>query len=138
MFSAFGIQQYITGAVLSVLLGLIVIGGIKRIAQVTEKLVPFMAVVYLLGAFSILAYNYQYILPSFISVFSNIFPVTAATGGFLGATVVWAFNRGVNRGLFSNGGGARFRSDRVMRQPRRKSRYPRVWSLYWSRSSIRS
>ena len=43
MFSAFGIQQYITGAVLSVLLGLIVIGGIKRIAQVTEKLVPFMA-----------------------------------------------------------------------------------------------
>lgn len=105
MFSAFGIQQYITGAVLSVLLGLIVIGGIKRIAQVTEKLVPFMAVVYLLGAFSILAYNYQHILPSFISVFSNIFSGTAATGGFLGATVVWAFNRGVNRGLFSNEAG---------------------------------
>lgn len=105
MFSAFGIQQYITGAVLSVLLGLIVIGGIKRIAQVTEKLVPFMAVVYVLGAFSILAYNYQYIIPSFISVFSNIFSGTAATGGFLGATVAWAFNRGVNRGLFSNEAG---------------------------------
>lgn len=105
MFSAFGIQQYITGAVLSVLLGLIVIGGIKRIAQVTEKLVPFMAVIYLLGAFSILAYNYQHIIPSFISVFSNIFSGTAATGGFLGATVVWAFNRGVNRGLFSNEAG---------------------------------
>lgn len=105
MFSAFGIQQYITGAVLSVLLGLIVIGGIKRIAQVTEKLVPFMAVVYLLGAFSILAYNYQYIIPSFISIFSNIFSGTATTGGFLGATVVWAFNRGVNRGLFSNEAG---------------------------------
>ena len=98
-------MQYFTGAVLSVLLGLIVIGGIKRIAQVTEKLVPFMAVVYLLGAFSILAYNYQHILPSFISVFSNIFSGTAATGGFLGATVVWAFNRGVNRGLFSNEAG---------------------------------
>lgn len=105
MFSAFGIQQYITGAVLSVLLGLIVIGGIKRIAQVTEKLVPFMAVVYVLGAFSILAYNYQHIIPSFFSVFSNIFSGTAATGGFLGATVVWAFNRGVNRGLFSNEAG---------------------------------
>lgn len=85
MFSAFGIQQYITGAVLSVLLGLIVIGGIKRIAQVTEKLVPFMAVVYLLGAFSILAYNYQHILPSFISVFSNIFSGTAATVVLSGA-----------------------------------------------------
>ena len=56
-------------------------------------------------SFSILAYNYQHILPSFISVFSNIFSGTAATGGFLGATVVWAFNRGVNRGLFSNEAG---------------------------------
>jgi AGCS family alanine or glycine:cation symporter len=91
MFSAFGIQQYITGAVLSVLLGLIVIGGIKRIAQVTEKLVPFMAVVYLLGAFSILAYNYQHILPSFISVFSNIFTIVicSITGLVLLSSGTW-------------------------------------------------
>ncbi|RHJ91663.1 alanine/glycine:cation symporter family protein [Parabacteroides bouchesdurhonensis] len=105
MFSSFGIQQYITGAILSVLLALIVIGGIKRIAMVTEKLVPFMAVAYILGAFSILAYNYQNIIPSVASVFTNLFSGTAATGGFLGATVVWAFNRGVNRGLFSNEAG---------------------------------
>lgn len=105
MFSSFHIPQYLTGAVLAVLLGLIVIGGIKRIARVTEKLVPFMAVVYLLGAISILVYNYREILPAVASVFSNLFSGTAAAGGFLGATVVWAFNRGVNRGLFSNEAG---------------------------------
>ena len=64
-----------------------------------------MAVAYILGAFSILAYNYQNIIPSVASVFTNLFSGTAATGGFLGATVVWAFNRGVNRGLFSNEAG---------------------------------
>lgn len=105
MFTSFHIPQYLTGAVLAVVLGLIVIGGIKRIALVTEKLVPFMAVVYLLGAVSILVYNYREIGPAIVSVFSNLFSGTAAAGGFLGATVVWAFNRGVNRGLFSNEAG---------------------------------
>lgn len=105
IFSSFGIRHYITGAVLSVLLGLIVIGGIKRIAQVTEKLVPFMAVAYLLGALSVLAYNYQHIGSAIEAIFMNLWSGTAATGGFLGATVVWAFNRGVNRGLFSNEAG---------------------------------
>ena len=80
MFSSFGISHYITGLVLAVILALIIIGGIKRIAQVTEKLTPFMAIVY-------------------------VFSGTAATGGFLGATVALAFNRGVNRGLFSNEAG---------------------------------
>lgn len=105
MFSSFHIPHYLTGAVLSVLLGLIIIGGIRRIAQVTEKLVPFMAVVYLLGAISILVYNYREVLPAVASVFANLFSGTAAAGGFLGATVAWAFNRGVNRGLFSNEAG---------------------------------
>lgn len=105
MFASFGIRHYITGAVLSVLLGLIVIGGIKRIAQVTEKLVPVMAVAYLMGAASVLAYNYREVVPALESIFSHIFSKTSATGGFLGATIVWAFNRGVNRGLFSNEAG---------------------------------
>lgn len=105
MFAAFGINHYIIGGVLAMLLGLIVIGGIKRIAQVTEKLVPFMSIVYVLAALSVLAFNYQNIIPAFISVFSQIFTGAAATGGFLGATVMWAFNRGVNRGLFSNEAG---------------------------------
>lgn len=105
LFATFGIKHYITGAVLSILLGLIVIGGIKRIAKVSERLVPFMAVVYILGSISVLCYNYENIIPSIIAIFGNVFSGTAAMGGFLGATVVLAFNRGVNRGLFSNEAG---------------------------------
>ncbi|MDR2809705.1 MAG: sodium:alanine symporter family protein [Tannerellaceae bacterium] len=105
IFSSFGIQHYITGIVLAVLLALIIIGGIKRIAKVSEKLVPFMSVVYVLGAFSVLIYNYQNIWPSLVSIFGDVFSGTAATGGFLGATIAFAFNRGVNRGLFSNEAG---------------------------------
>lgn len=105
MFATFGIKYYITGALLAVLLGLIVIGGIKRIAKVSEKLVPFMAVIYLVGGLSVLVYNYQNLVPAFLSIFSHLVSGTAVTGGFLGATVAFAMNRGVNRGLFSNEAG---------------------------------
>ena len=105
VFSSFGVKHYITGLVLAVLMALIIIGGIKRIAKVSERLVPFMSLVYVLGAFSVLAYNYRNILPSLASIFGDIFSGTAATGGFLGATIAFAFNRGVNRGLFSNEAG---------------------------------
>lgn len=105
LFATFGINQIITGAVLSVLLALIVIGGIKRISAVTEKLVPFMAVIYFLGALAVIISNYQNIIPSFLSIFSDVFTGTAAAGGFLGAGFAFAFNNGVNRGLFSNEAG---------------------------------
>lgn len=103
--STFGVSPYITGAILSIVLGFIIIGGIKRIAKVTEKLVPGMAVIYVIGAFSVIIYNYENIIPSFTSIFSQVFTGTAAVGGFLGASFAFAFNRGVNRGLFSNEAG---------------------------------
>src|SRR5690554_7607062 len=105
IFTTFGIQHVITGAVMAILLALIIIGGIKRIAQVTEKLVPFMAIVYFLGAIAVIVFNYQNVIPSFISLFSDVFTGTAAIGGFLGAGFTFAFNNGVNRGLFSNEAG---------------------------------
>ena len=105
IFASFGIHHIITGAVLSVLLALIIIGGIKRIASVTEKLVPAMAIFYFLGALLVIFTNYQNIIPSVISLFSTVFTGTAAVGGFLGASVSFAINRGVNRGLFSNEAG---------------------------------
>ncbi|MFW5656335.1 MAG: alanine/glycine:cation symporter family protein [Bacteroidota bacterium] len=105
LFSTFGINKVLTGAVLSVLLALVIIGGIKRIAKVTSRLVPTMAFFYLVGAITVLAFNHENIIPSLVSVFSDVFTGSAATGGFLGASIAYAFNRGVNRGLFSNEAG---------------------------------
>lgn len=105
IFSSFGLQHWITGSILSILLGLVIIGGIKRIVNVTEKLVPSMAIIYFLGTLSVILFNYENIIPSIISIFSDIFSGTAASGGFLGASMAFAFNRGVNRGLFSNEAG---------------------------------
>ncbi|MEN6323238.1 MAG: amino acid carrier protein [Proteiniphilum sp.] len=105
IFATFGVRHIITGAVMAVLLALIIIGGIRRIAQVTEKLVPFMAIVYFLGAMAVIISNYQNIIPSFVSLFTDVFTGTAAVGGFLGAGFAFAFNNGVNRGLFSNEAG---------------------------------
>ena len=105
VFASFGIRHVVTGAILAVLLALVVIGGIKRIAKVTSVLVPFMAILYLLGAlFVIFSYPHN-ILPSLGSIFSNAFTGSAAAGGFLGATFAFAMNRGVNRGLYSNESG---------------------------------
>ena len=103
--ATFGIEEIVTGAVLSVLLGLIILGGIKRIAAVTEKLVPVMAIIYVIGALSVIVMNYENIIPSFISIFADVFTGSSAAGGFLGASIAYAFNRGVNRGLFSNEAG---------------------------------
>lgn len=105
MQATFGIEQWITGAVLAVLLAMVIIGGISRIAKVTEKLVPTMAVIYIVGALAVIISNYQNILPSFEAIFGQIFSGSAATGGFMGATFAYLFNRGVNRGLFSNEAG---------------------------------
>jgi AGCS family alanine or glycine:cation symporter len=105
IFATFGIRHVVTGIVMSILLALIIIGGIRRIAQVTEKLVPFMAIVYFLGALAVILSNYQNIIPSFMVLFRDVFTGTAATGGFLGAGFAFAFNNGVNRGLFSNEAG---------------------------------
>lgn len=105
MFETFGINHVITGAVLSVLLAMVILGGIKRIAKITSRLVPFMAVVYIVSSLMVIFYNYQNILPSVLSIFSDLFTGSAAVGGFLGGSIAFAFNRGVNRGLFSNEAG---------------------------------
>lgn len=105
MFSTFGLNKILVGAVLAVLLGFVIIGGIKRIAKVTSTLVPAMAIIYFIGAFAVLIFNYQNILPSIVSIFSNIFSGSAATGGFLGASFAFVVQKGVGRGLFSNEAG---------------------------------
>lgn len=105
MYTTFNLDHMITGGVLALILGFVIIGGIHRIAAVTEKLVPIMAVFYFLGALLVIFYNANNIIPSITAVFADIFTGSAAAGGFLGATISFAFNRGVNRGLFSNEAG---------------------------------
>lgn len=105
VFSTFGIQPMITGGVLAIILGFVIIGGIKRIVKVTDKLVPGMALIYIVGVFSVILFNWDNIIPSLGLIFGDVINGTAATGGFLGASFAFAFNRGVNRGLFSNEAG---------------------------------
>ena len=97
--ASFGIERWITGAVLSVAMFAVIVGGIKRIAAVAGSIVPIMAVLYAIGAFAVIVSNLDQVVPSFFAVFSNAFSGTAATGGFLGASFAYAFNRGVNRCL---------------------------------------
>ncbi len=103
--STFSLDPLITASVLSVLLALVIIGGITRIAKVAATIVPTMALIYLVGAFAVILPNLANIIPSFAAIFSDAFTGSAATGGFLGATFAYAFDRGVNRGLYSNEAG---------------------------------
>jgi AGCS family alanine or glycine:cation symporter len=103
--ATFGFDPLIVGSVLGILLALVILGGITRIAAVTSKIVPLMALIYIVGAFTVIFANIENVGPAFVSVFSDVFTGSAATGGFLGATIAYAFNRGVNRGLFSNEAG---------------------------------
>ncbi|NNJ71698.1 MAG: amino acid carrier protein, partial [Enterobacterales bacterium] len=101
----FGIEPLLTGAVLAVLLFLVIIGGVTRIVHFTEAVVPTMALIYVVGALGVIFYNIENIGPSFMMIFDDIFTGTAATGGFLGASMAFALDRGVNRGLYSNEAG---------------------------------
>ena len=105
MNDTFSIPKFLTGSILAVLLWMVIIGGIKRIAQIASKLVPFMAFWYLVGSFAVIISNYENIIPSLQSIFVHVFTPAAAVGGFLGASVAAALTRGVNRGLYSNEAG---------------------------------
>ena len=103
--TSFAVPSYVTGAILALLLGFVIIGGIQRIAKVASTLVPFMAALYTVGAIAVLITHYENVIPSFIQVFQTAFTGSAAAGGCLGASFAYAFNRGVNRGLYSNEAG---------------------------------
>ena len=103
--STFSIPKLATGLILGIMLWLIISGGIKRIAKIASKLVPFMAVIYFGGALVVVLENYQNIIPSFHSIFSQVFSGSAAAGGFLGASFAMSLKLGVARGLYSNEAG---------------------------------
>jgi alanine or glycine:cation symporter, AGCS family len=105
MESSFGVSPLVTGLVLAVLLALVIVGGIRSIGRVTGFFVPIMIAFYMLGAIIVLAINWRGIPDIFAFVIADAFTPAAATGGFLGATVMMAVRMGVSRGVFSNESG---------------------------------
>ncbi|HHU93611.1 MAG TPA: sodium:alanine symporter family protein [Alcaligenaceae bacterium] len=105
MQSTFSIPPLVSGFTIAVLVGLVLLGGIKRIGEVAGKLVPTMAVLYVVGGLSILILNIGRIPEAFALILYHAFNPTAAAGGFLGATVWAAIQFGVARGIFSNEAG---------------------------------
>lgn len=101
----FQIPVYITGLVTAGLVGAVVLGGIKRIGKVTSKLVPFMGVLYVLGALVILLINYQEVLPAFVTIVGNAFNPMAGALGVGSGAFIFTLSYGVQRGIFSNEAG---------------------------------
>ena len=103
--SSFGIDPLLTSVVMSLLVALVIIGGIKRISTIAASIVPLMAFIYLMGGLSVLIFNYENIIPSFQVIILDVFEGTSVVGGFLGASFSLAFTYGVARGLYSNEAG---------------------------------
>lgn len=105
MKAAFGIPNLVTGIVLMVVAALVILGGIKRIASVTEKLVPFMAIIYIVGALIVCGVNIDQFGAVFASIFKGAFALKAVGGGIVGSGIKLALTWGMKRGVFSNESG---------------------------------
>ena len=100
-----GFPKQIIGIIIAVLTALVIFGGIKSISRVCEKLVPFMAIFYVLGCLIILCINYDYIIPAITTICRLAFQPGAAAGGLVGSGIMMAMRYGIARGLFSNESG---------------------------------
>ena len=103
--TAFGIPQWIMGLIVAVLALFIFSGGMKRIAKVTETMVPLMAALYIIGSLIVIIYNWRNIPLAFYEIFVGAFAPSSIAGGAVGATIKLALTKGVARGLFSNEAG---------------------------------
>ena len=103
--TAFGIPQWIMGLVVAVIAIFVFMGGMKRIAKVTETIVPFMAALYIIGSLIVIIYNYKNIPYACASICIGALSPSSVVGGAAGATVKLALTKGVARGLFSNEAG---------------------------------
>ena len=103
--NALGVPSWVVGIFVTVIAAIIFIGGIQRIASVTEKMVPVMAVLYLLGGFAVLIVRFKYIPETIGMIFKYAFAPNAIIGGGIGYALKTAISQGVKRGLFSNEAG---------------------------------
>ncbi len=102
---AFDVPPIVTGIIVAAIAAFVFIGGVGRIASTTEKIVPIMALVYIVGSLIVIFINLDQFIPAIKSIFVGAFNPSAATGGVIGATVKEAMRYGVARGLFSNEAG---------------------------------
>ena len=105
MDAAFGIPSWVIGIILLALGGIIILGGLKRIASVTEKIVPFMALIYIVVAIIVICVNGRNVGPAFESIFKGAFGLQAVGGGIVGGGLSLALTYGMKRGVFSNEAG---------------------------------
>lgn len=101
----FGVPRIATGILMAVIVGLVIVGGIKRIGTVAARLVPFMCVIYLLSAFAVLAMHITEVPALLALILKSAFSTTEATGAFIGGSMGFAFMEGMKRALFSNEAG---------------------------------
>lgn len=130
MEAAFSIPPYVTGIVLLIIAALVIVGGLKRIASVTEKLVPFMAIAYILGALVIFCMNIGQTGAIFTAIFKGAFGLKAVGGGIVGSGVKLALTWGMKRGVFSNeaglGSSVMVHSNSNVREPVRQG----MWGIF--------
>ena len=105
MNAVFGVPTWVTGLVIMILVGLVVVGGLKRIAAVTEKIVPFMVILYMVGSIAIFFINISHVGAVFGAIFKGAFGAEAAAGGIVGYGIKLAIEWGMKRGVFSNEAG---------------------------------
>jgi AGCS family alanine or glycine:cation symporter len=98
---AIGVNNYLTGVILMVIVSAVVFGGLIRIAKVTDKMVPFMGFLYVIGSLIVVLYHAEAVLPSLALIFKSAFTDTAATGGFAGASAGMALRWGIARGTYT-------------------------------------
>ncbi|MBQ8072782.1 MAG: alanine:cation symporter family protein [Clostridia bacterium] len=105
METVFGVPTWVTGLVVMIMVGLVVVGGLKRIAAVTEKIVPFMVILYMVGSIVIFFANISQVGAVFSSIFQGAFAARSAAGGVVGYGIRLAVEQGMKRGVFSNEAG---------------------------------
>ncbi|WP_256866825.1 alanine/glycine:cation symporter family protein, partial [Streptococcus suis] len=103
--TSFGLDPPVVSIVTAISIAFFIFGGIEKISDVSTKVVPFMAILYILASITVLAVHWDQLLPTLALVFKSAFTPAAAVGGFVGATVKEAIQRGIARGVFSNESG---------------------------------
>ncbi|NQJ69953.1 sodium:alanine symporter family protein [Streptococcus suis] len=105
MSASFGLAPQLVSIVTAISIAFFIFGGIEKISDISTKIVPFMAILYILASVTVLALHWDQLLPTLVLVFKSAFTPAAAVGGFAGATVQQAIQRGIARGVFSNESG---------------------------------